>query len=579
MYIVAAVVGLLFALWLFPREFILGNGAYWAAPRCDPLTHVIGMRYFMADEWHFPLLRTQLIAPPHGVNIIYTDSLPLMALVAKLLRAWLPTPVNYFGIWWCLTYVLQAVSIVFVLRSLEVKGVVPNLAGIVIALSFPPMLHRVWHAALSGHFLILFALGLYFRIASRQAFRRLWGWFALLCWTALLVHAYLFVMVFGVFCAAAAQEALSSRAGFGRSALAGTVVTAVSALLMWVSGYFDGMGDVMVETFGSRSMNVLSPWVPQRSGLFPTMGDIIDATGGQRAAFNYLGIGVLLLLAVALWVGRFEIVSSLRKYWGLALLLLVFTLLAVSNRVFVGQREVLTIGGSPSWLLQQFGASGRFFWPVGYTLMAIGIAVVALRLRRPWGPLGAVLIVAAGVLQFIDAGPLRQRVAASARDPGKLAGGCRSHGQLLVPAEPWRALIAAHGKLTVVPSFPCASPLQWHVLDFVFHASASATPVNTVYLARQKALDCDTERLSLDGYTLGRDELLVLLSPPINGSGVAGVRGFDDLCRSFEGGYVCSGKWGALDKAGLTGGLSKPPSPLRRTTSAPTSALRKAATE
>jgi hypothetical protein len=40
--------------------------------------------------------------------------------------------------------------------------------------------------------------------------------------------------------------------------------------------------------------------VPQGSGLFPAMNPVIDGTGGQYEGFNYLGFGVLLLLATAL---------------------------------------------------------------------------------------------------------------------------------------------------------------------------------------------------------------------------------------------------------------------------------------
>ena len=41
-------------------------------------------------------------------------------------------------------------------------------------------------------------------------------------------------------------------------------------------------------------MNLLSPIVPQDSGLFPGVGGLIDATGGQYEGFNYLGVGLLL---------------------------------------------------------------------------------------------------------------------------------------------------------------------------------------------------------------------------------------------------------------------------------------------
>jgi hypothetical protein len=546
-YLLALAMGLLFAFWLFPVDFILGEGPHWAAQRSkDRMQNIIGMRYFLADEWRFPLFQTRLIAPPEGTNIIYTDSLPLFALIAKLLRPWLTEQVNYLGIWLFLSYVLQSIAAVFLLRSLDVKSVVPNLAGVVIALSFPAWLFRFGHAALSGHFLLLFALGFYFRSVRQQGFGRLWRWLALLCGLALLVHFYLFVMVLGVFLAAAAQEALFSRTRLWKSLVAGATVLGLSGLLMWVSGYFHGVGGV--GGFGYYSMNVLSPWIPQQSGFSPAMNRIIDGTGGQYEGFNYLGLGVLLLLATALWAGRCEITSALRTYWGLVLLGLVLTLLAHSHRVFVGKWEVLTIGGSAPWVLQQLRSSGRFFWPVGYTLMAIGLAIASRRLRQP---LNITLILAAAVLQFVDASSLRNTVTASAN----------SGGQFSAPVELWRALIAAHESLTILPSFDCSgawkSPARQYVLDLVFHASSSATPVNTAYLARGPVVDCDQESRSLHRRDLGEGELLVILSPPLTKMHVIEIPDSKRLCRSFAGGFACSRHWPFLEER-LAAGFSDP---------------------
>jgi hypothetical protein len=593
-YLVALAAGFLFALWLFPVDFILGKGPRWAAPGGGDLqTNVVGMRYFLADEWRFPLFQTRLIAPPDGVNVIYTDSLPLFALIAKLVQPLLPEQLNYFGIWYFLAYTLQGVAAVFLLRSLSVTGLLPNLAGAIITLSFPAFLYRVWHAALCGHFLVLFALGLYFRTVRQQAFGKVWGWFAILCCFALLVHAYLFLMVIGVFIATATQEAFSSRAGLRRSLVAGTVVAGTSTLLMWVSGHFQGMAGR--GGFGLYSMNVLSPWVPQQSGLFRSMDRFIDGTGGQYEGFNYLGFGVLLLLATGLWFRRSEILNALWRYWALGFLLLGFTLLAISHRVFVGKWWVLHIGVNPSsfylgfgvllllatglwfrrseilnalwsywglglllvgltllaisyvigeWrvvqvVLQQFRSSGRLFWPVGYMLMVTGLAM-ALKMS---GPRSSALILTATVLQVIDAGPLRERVATIVR----------SGAEFRLSAEPWRAIIAGHDRLTVIPSFDCAGSFNRHVGDLVFHASSSATPVNTAYLSRQPAVDCPRESVSLDSRELGEGELLVVLSPPLEKRQVNAITGFETLCRSFAGGFACSRRWRVLE--GLSGSL------------------------
>ena len=48
------------------------------------------------------------------------------------------------------------------------------------------------------------------------------------------------------------------------------------------------------------SMNLLSPFWPQRSGVFGADLPILDGTGGEYQGYNWLGAGVMLLLLVAL---------------------------------------------------------------------------------------------------------------------------------------------------------------------------------------------------------------------------------------------------------------------------------------
>ena len=48
-------------------------------------------------------------------------------------------------------------------------------------------------------------------------------------------------------------------------------------------------------------MNLLSPFFPQRSGIYSSLRDaMVDATGGQYEGFSYLGLGILMLLLMTL---------------------------------------------------------------------------------------------------------------------------------------------------------------------------------------------------------------------------------------------------------------------------------------
>src|SRR5437870_1667904 len=122
----AAAIGSGYTLCLFPIDFLAGSAPWWNDAAFDHVKMAItGMRYFIADDWQFPIFRTLKINPPEGLVIIYTDSIPLLAFVGKALRPILGVHWNYLGIWVCAAYLLQAVSIVVLLLSLGVRTFVP----------------------------------------------------------------------------------------------------------------------------------------------------------------------------------------------------------------------------------------------------------------------------------------------------------------------------------------------------------------------------------------------------------------------------------------------------------------------
>ena len=152
-------------------------------------------------------------------------------------------------------------------------------------------------------------------------------------------------------------------------------------------------------------MNLAAPFVPQHSALF---GDhAIDATGGQQAeGGQYLGSGLLVLFllgAILVVTGRAAHPDAQPlgpdrrdRCHGLVR--------AVRRHVYIGHFLLLQIDHVPSFV-QQFRATGRFFWPASYLIMLTSVVVVARSLRPI--PATAVLL-AATALQFIDTSGLRR---------------------------------------------------------------------------------------------------------------------------------------------------------------------------
>jgi hypothetical protein len=525
----AIVAGVAVALWIFPLDFVSGAGKYWSSPRGDVTNNLIGLRYFLADAWHFPLFQTLLLVPPHGINIIFTDSLPLFALPAKLARPLIPEGFNYFGLWFLLAWIAQPVSAACAMRSAGIRDALPVCAMAMLALLAPVWWFRYPHATLCGHFLILFGLAMYFRIRGAPAKFGTWALAGLLACVGVLVHAYLLLVIvalLGAGAAAALFEAPKKNAG-AAAGLSGVLL--LVGALAYVSGYFHGMGSS--SGFGHYSMNLWSPIIPQRSGIFGAGLPIVDATGGQYEGYNYLGLGVLLLIAAALVVRRGSLAKSLRRQWSLILALAVFTALALSNKVYAGHKLLLDVGHVPL-AFEQIRSSGRLFWVVGYALSLASVAVVWSSLR----PLMATLVLACAVcLQFVDSRPARALMFAEIRAPPS--------GQFKRSA--WISLIAAHRKLTIVPTISCAG--SFASLELLQYASFSATPSNNAYLARSApgTFDCVHETSAATG---GPEdgELLVLLSPPLSQGRAEDMESFGELCRRFEAGFACTRRWSNL---------------------------------
>jgi hypothetical protein len=174
--------------------------------------------------------------------------------------------------------------------------------------------------------------------------------------------------------------------------------------------------------------------------------------------------------------------------------------------------------------------------------------------RRMPGAAGLAILIIAALLQFIDAGPLRNEMSVAIHAPAATP----------VGPDPWVKMIAAHREITVLPSMDCADAQSPLIPLFVFYASESVTVTNSAKLSRGPKADCTAELGGLAQRVLGQDEIVVLLSPPISEATIRAMPDAGSLCRKFSLGYVCSRKWPDLDAAGikLTDRDLGPPGPM-----------------
>ncbi|HTV44557.1 MAG TPA: DUF6311 domain-containing protein [Stellaceae bacterium] len=473
----AAVVGLCCDASLFDCNFITGRDDFWRFPMGVDMQTVLGSYfYYVQSPWRFPLFYVASLGIPTGTNIIFTDPVPIIALAGKLLRNVTCVTVNPYGVFLFLCFMLPGVAMSRVLIAARMRYALATMIAAIFADTMPALLWRWGDIALEAQFLLIGALALYLFSLRRSTWRGLamvWaGYLAL----AYLTNIYLFAMVGSIWLSALVQRRLDRKVTTGRAIAIGFGTILPIVMLIAIGGQFGAGGGLPFARYGYYSMNLLSPFAPQLSGVFPRLGGVIDATGGQYEGYNYLGAGLLLASLLLLPAEFGWMRQNAKRHAALLTAFAALAAFAITNRVFFGHRLLLDlpIPHDFSAVLGIFRSSGRFFWPIGYTQVAI---VIVLGFRRP-RPLMVSFLLAAALLQLLDIQPLRAHIITSvAAAPSRAPLNARQVANLVAGAR----------RLEIVPSFQCSSrERQFSAnMQLMLAAARANVPTNTVYLARQ----------------------------------------------------------------------------------------------
>ncbi len=364
----------------------------------DPVTHYLGWVYFRHGPWAFPPGLNADYGLELASSIVFSDSIPLLAIPFKLISSFLPGTFQYFGLWMLACFILQALFASKLIRLLTNNWVIVWLGAVLFVLS-PPMIWRlhpfVGHMSLAGHFLILAAIYLALR-PNRIRPACCWG---LLLVVAILIHAYLFVMVASIW---AADMVSRSRAREQSEALVLAEfvgLTSLCGVVAWLAGYFAVGHNISTDQYGLAGLNLLALFDPgfEKYGVWsPWMPDLPGGVGHE--SFMYLGSGLLLLALVALltWIvcpQRIELKTQLGRWIPLWLCSIGLTMFALTHRIQIGDQAVVLFhfNEQPA-LFGALRASARLFWPVYYLLFFVLIRVVVQRLKPR---------VAVGVLSLV----------------------------------------------------------------------------------------------------------------------------------------------------------------------------------
>lgn len=413
----------------------------------DYRLHFLGWHLYRHGPWTLPLGAAPLLIWPIGSSTGLTDSIPLAGFFFKLIDPLLPAAFQFIGLWLVLCFALQGLFGALILQLATPRAGLQFFGGLLFILS-PPLIYRIVHAALTAHWLILWALWLALREDAAVPSRRLGVAWATLAVLAAAVQPYILLMIVVLMLAAYVRQAVAAPRQIPRIALHAFAGVACAGVALWQSGSFMVRSEagLAIGGFGGWSANLLTFVMPTEAstrlapGLFPYQNS------GQYEGYAYLGAGTLLLGLVALVATLPRLLApaswlAFARRLPLVLALLFLAAMAVGPLITLGSRTVWAY--DPAWWgpLAIFRTHGRMIWPLFYAIVALVLYGVT---RLP--PRAALALCIAGLsLQAFDLAAMTRYVGDAStygfRDP--LQSGF------------WSSVAPRYERLVLVPSNLC----------------------------------------------------------------------------------------------------------------------------
>jgi hypothetical protein len=458
---------------------------YWG----DPATSYLGWQFFRDTALlQFPLGATPNYGVGFATSIMYTDSLPIIAIPLKFVSPLLPDQFQYFGAWIYASFFLQGYFAWKLLkRSIEAPMV--RVVASTLFLIAPIFLYRLvhegsGHVGLFGQFLVLWAINLHFAQDAKKM-----SWIVLIA-VSIFTCVALFPMVFFIFFLSQAFK-FFWKASDARLAilLHFFLAVAVSLLFLWVSGGF-AVSDTRSGGLGvyRSSLTSLIDSAPfgdfQWSGVLPNISDF----AGSQEGFAFLGLAGLLLLPFAfiMFIRR----NSFDKHRSVLVISLILAVMALSNKVSIANHELFSYPIPPvlSPVFDSLRASGRFTWPLVYVLLLEGLRGLYTTLQSRISKNGLAAVFAALLLlQLIDMRSASSEIRERFTESGFTA---------LLTDPKWNELAKQYDHLVAVP--PLNNDPGWFELALL--ANTWNMTSNAAYYGRvdEKRLINESARLQRD---------------------------------------------------------------------------------
>lgn len=449
--------------WLTRTGWTDGWGAY------------LGWETYRYSPWAFPIGSNLAYGMDIRNSLVYTDSIPLLAIPLKLISTLLPVPFQYFGFWILICFCLQAIFAWKIFSKYTNDKLILTCITLIFLFS-PILLKRInVHISQVSHFLFLWALHL---IVTKQA-NKTRSWLVLLSISAL-VHPYFFVLNFFIFFANEFYLRNIFEYTYLKVLQNSLTVIIFSLPILWLAGYFVSLDGSTNPFYNDLfKMDLVQPinftgWSFIFAKQFPYQQ-------GNLEGFNYLGPGTLILTLLYVsaasikWLIDGRPIKFRREPFPFILVSALLTLYAITYKVTFARYELFTLPfpDEIKLALTSFRASGRFFAPVFYFLTFFVLKVfVGFSKRR----LTSSLLLLAALLQVIDTQPGWQPIKSINQPSNSLSFGD-------VDFQSWSQILSEKDTILSIPSnIPTELCPEWRLVGYLSYRFRLNT--NCFYFAR-----------------------------------------------------------------------------------------------
>lgn len=382
----------------------------------DLSQHYMGWLCYRKSDWTFPLGNMDLFSYPFETSVIYTDSIPLLALFFKILSPILPEHFQYFGLWAIICFVLQGIMASRLFRSYT-KDTVRLVIGSLFFVIVPMLLWRTFiHSALCAHWIILMAME---PLVSKEAWtrRKLIIHYTIVGFFASMTAIYLLLFCGIILLGTCLRDIINTK----------SVVSSVSALIFYIGiaaasiavmGGFSGDFASALQGLGIYSMNINSLLDSYGlSSLISEMPRYITENGDtQFEGYGYLGVGVLALIILSIGLAAANF-TKMKQYVlghksivaGVLFSATIAMIYALSPVVTFGDKKIIEIP-LPNFVRNMwsiFRACGRGVWIVEYFLLfVVCLSIIKTSKKSVF----AVSTLCCLLIQFFDCMPLYKAI-------------------------------------------------------------------------------------------------------------------------------------------------------------------------